>query len=516
MPETTNLFPRSAGVLLHPTSLPGRYGIGDLGEYAYRFVDWLAAAGQTIWQVLPLGPTGYGDSPYQTLSAFAGNPNLISLDALVNEGWLTRDDLADVPPFPVDRVDYGWIIPWHDEKLKRAYARFAAQKRPDQQQAFEQWCVENAHWLDDFVLFAAIKDSHGGRPWVEWPEGQALRQPAALEAARQQHAERIAQRRFYQWVFHKQWHALRAYAHSRHIRFFGDIPIFVAHDSSDVWANRDRFYLDEHGNPTVVAGVPPDYFSATGQRWGNPLYRWDVLKAEGYAWWIQRFQAVLNTVDLVRIDHFRGFEAYWEIPAIEPTAVKGIWQPGPRYDFFDVVREALGELPIVAEDLGVITQEVESLRDTYNLPGMKVLQFAWSEPKNPFLPHNHSTNCIVYTGTHDNNTTIGWWQAEVADDTRRFIQDYLGREVWEANWDLIRLGMMSAAHTFIAPMQDILSLDKAGRMNTPGVEAGNWTWRFTAEALDHPAKDRLAHLTWLYRRRPDQQEKIYGDVAVQS
>lgn len=515
MTQTASLFPRSAGVLLHPTSLPGRYGIGDLGEYAYRFVDWLADTGQTIWQILPLGPTGYGDSPYQTLSAFAGNPNLISLDALMGEGWLMEADLADVPDFPTERVDYGWIIPWHDEKLRLAHERFSTKGTPEQRQEHDRWCADNAHWLDDFVLFAALKDAHGGRPWVEWPQGEALREPAALEEARTTHAQRIAERRFYQWMFHRQWYRLRDYAHSKGIRLFGDIPIFVAHDSSDVWANRDYYYLDAKGHPTVIAGVPPDYFSATGQRWGNPLYRWDVMRADGYQWWISRFQAVLTVVDLVRIDHFRGFEAYWEIPASEPTAVKGEWKPGPRYDFFNVVKEALGELPIVAEDLGVITPEVEALRDTYNLPGMKVLQFAWGDPKNPFLPHNHGPNSIVYTGTHDNNTTLGWWRAEVNDGTRSFIQDYLGREVVDVSWDMIRLGMQSGAHTFIAPLQDILGLGKEGRMNTPGVEAGNWTWRFTAEAFDSPAKDRLAHLTWLYRRRPDQQEHMYGDVAVQ-
>lgn len=511
----TQLFPRSAGVLLHPTALPGRYGIGDLGEYAYRFVDWLAEAGQSIWQILPLGPTSYGDSPYQTLSTFAGNANLISLDALTGEGWLNPEDLDDVPNFPAHRVDYGWIIPWHDQKLTLANDRFVARGTPEQKYAYKQWCAENAHWLDDFALFVALKDAHGGRPWVEWPEGESLRDPAALDKARRTHAKRISDHRFRQWVFYRQWHTIRDYAHAKGVRLFGDIPIFVAHDSSDVWANRDQFSLDAKGNPTVIAGVPPDYFSATGQRWGNPLYRWDVMKAHGYDWWIRRIQAVLNVVDLVRIDHFRGFEAYWEIPASEPTAVRGEWKPGPGFDLFSVIQGALGDLPIVAEDLGVITPEVEALRDTYNLPGMKVLQFAWSEPKNPFLPHNHGMNSIVYTGTHDNNTTLGWWQDEASEETRNLVADYLGHEVDEPNWAMIRLGMMSAAHTFIAPMQDILSLGAEARMNTPGVESGNWTWRFTGDAFGSAAKDRLAHQTWLYRRRSDQQEKVYGDVAVQ-
>ena len=510
----TPLFPRSAGVLLHPSSLPGRYGIGDLGDHAYRFVDWLAGAGQTVWQILPLGPTSYGDSPYQTLSAFAGNPNLISLDALVREGWLTEADLAGVPDFPTDRVDYGWIIPWHDQMLTRAYERFEAQGTADQRQRYEQWCADNAHWLDDFVLFAALKDSHGGRPWVEWPQGEALRDGDTLQQARAALAPRIGDHRFRQWVFHQQWYALRDYAHSKGIRLFGDIPIFVAHDSSDVWANRDQFYLDDGGNPTVVAGVPPDYFSATGQRWGNPLYRWDVMKADAYSWWIRRFRAVLDMVDLVRIDHFRGFEAYWEIPASEPTAVNGEWVPGPGHDFFEVVKEALGVLPIVAEDLGVITEGVEVLRDTYDLPGMKVLHFAWNDPKNPFLPHNHVPNSIVYTGTHDNNTTLSWWHDELTDDARRFAVEYMGHEVQEAHWAMIQLGMMSVGHTFIVPMQDLLGLGHEARMNTPGVESGNWTWRFTEDALQHPAHGRLAHLTWLYRRRADQQERIYGDAAL--
>jgi len=508
------LFPRSSGVLLHPTSLPGRYGIGDLGEWAYRFVDWLAENDQSIWQVLPLGPTSYGDSPYQTLSAFAGNPHLISLDRLVEDGWLAVDDLADAPPFPADRVDYGWIIGYHDGKLSRAYERFAANHTPAQRAEFEAWCAENAYWLDDFALFAALKDAHGGRPWVEWPEGEALRQPAALDAARQTHAPRIAEHRFRQWVFHRQWFALKAYANEKGVRLFGDLPIFVAHDSADVWANRSQYYLDAKGRPTVIAGVPPDYFSPTGQRWGNPLYRWDAMRADGYAWWIRRFRAILSVVDYVRIDHFRGFEAYWEIPAEEETAVNGEWRPGPRHDFFNVVKAELGELPIIAEDLGVITEGVEKLREDFGLPGMKVLQFAWGEdPKNPFLPHNHVPNCVVYSGTHDNNTTRGWWNEECTGAMRRFMAEYLGAEVHDPAWTFMVLGMRSCAHTFIVTMQDVLGLGPEGRMNTPGNPAGNWTWRFTPEQMAR-ANQGLARITWLYQRRADQQEKVYGDVAV--
>ncbi len=515
MTDTANLFPRAAGVLLHPTSLPGRYGIGDLGEWAYRFVDWLEAAGQSVWQILPLGPTSYGDSPYQTLSAFAGNPILISLDKLVGDGWLTDEDTASVPDFPVGQVDYGWVIPYYNDMLSRAYERFAADGDAGVKGDFEAWCAENDHWLGDYALFAALKDAYHGRPWVEWPEAEALRQPAAIGAARQTHARRIAEHRFRQWVFHRQWGELKAYAAGRGVRLIGDIPIFVAHDSSDVWANPSMFYLDEKGYPTVIAGVPPDYFSPTGQRWGNPLYRWDVMKADGYAWWLDRVRACLNVVDVARVDHFRGFAAYWEIPASEETAINGQWIPGPGADFLQAVRDALGALPIIAEDLGVITPDVEALRDGLGLPGMKVLQFAWSDPKNPFLPHNHTPNSVVYSGTHDNNTTVGWWQQEAHESVRAFINHYIGREVTEPNWALIRLGMMSVGHTFVAPMQDVLGIGPEGRMNTPGRPSGNWTWRFIPRDLDNPARDRLAHLTWLYQRRPDQQEKVYGDAAVQ-
>jgi 4-alpha-glucanotransferase len=509
------LFPRSSGVLLHPTSLPGRYGIGDLGQWAYRFVDWLADSGQTVWQVLPLGPTSYGDSPYQTLSAFAGNPILVSLDRLAEDSWLSEDDLAHVPPFPADRVDFGPVIDYHTALLALAYRRFAADAAPERRMIFRRWCADSAAWLDDFALFAAIKAELGGQPWVEWPRELALRDEAALAAYRQANADRIEEQKFRQWVFHRQWHAVKAYANEKGIRLFGDLPIFVAHDSADVWAHRDEYYLDENGHPTVIAGVPPDYFSPTGQRWGNPLYRWDVMKARGYSWWIARFKAILSVVDYVRIDHFRGFSAYWEIPAEEETAVNGQWIEGPGADFFTAVKAALGELPIIAEDLGVITEDVEQLRDGFNLPGMKVLQFAWSEPKNPFLPHNHVPNSVVYCGTHDNNTTLGWWHEEVASDTLQFMSDYLDCTIDDPVWAMMRLGMRSVAHTFIIPMQDLLRLGSEARMNTPGLPSGNWTWRFTAEQFEAgAAANGLAHLTWLYQRRADQQEKEYGDVTV--
>ncbi len=512
----SKLFPRSSGILVHPTSLPGKYGIGDLGDSVYRFLDWLAENGQSIWQILPLGPTSYGDSPYQTLSAFAGNPNLIALDRLVSEyGWLEESDLADVPDFPNGHVDYGWIIPYHDEKLSLAFAGYQAKGTKEQKQGFESFVKDNASWLEDYALFAALKKFYDGKPWVEWDDADLVRYDAkALEKARKIHADAIEEQRFRQWVFYRQWYWVKYYASQKGIRIFGDIPIFVAHDSADVWGNQELYYLEEDGQPTVIAGVPPDYFSPTGQRWGNPLYRWDVMKKNDYAWWIERFKAAFTLVDYVRIDHFRGFEAYWEIQASEPTAINGEWKSGPAHDLFKVVKAALGELPIIAEDLGVITEGVEALRDDFNLPGMKVLQFAWSDPTNGFLPHNHIENCVVYSGTHDNNTTIGWFLEEVDDSTRDFMQNYLEREIKEVNWRMMQVAMMSPAHTAVFPMQDVLNLGSEARMNTPGKQGGNWGWRFTEDAFEHEGKHRLAHLTWMYRRRPDQQDKVYGDAAV--
>jgi 4-alpha-glucanotransferase len=505
MVNNNSIFPRSSGVLLHPTSLPGRYGIGHLGEWAYHFVDWLVSAGQSIWQVLPLGPTSYGDSPYQSLSSFAGNPLLISFEKLVAEGYLAPMDLADAPTFPANVVDFGAVIAHQNDMLTLAYQRFKTSGTSKQRAEFKAWIEEQKLWLDDFALFVSLKDVHGGRPWVEWPEAEALRFPEAIQSARTTRAENIAEQQFKQWQFFKQWHELKRYANQRGVRLVGDLPIFVAHDSADVWAYRQGFYLDETGQPTVIAGVPPDYFSPTGQRWGNPLYRWDVMAEDGYVWWINRIQAVLSLVDIVRIDHFRGFEAYWEVPATEPTAIKGEWKPGPGFDFFNVIQEKLGQLPIIAEDLGLITPGVVALRDGFRLPGMKILQFAFggAAAENSFLPHNYTQNCIVYTGTHDNNTTIGWWNSgEASPDIRSFLPQYIGRDVGEINWDLARLGMMSVAHTFVIPMQDVLSLGAEARMNTPGRESGNWGWRFTPDALKHPGHETLAHLTKLYGRWP--------------
>ena len=505
-----DLFPRSSGILLHPTSLPGRYGIGDLGEWAYRFVDWLVETKQSVWQMLPLGPTGYGDSPYQTLSAFAGNSTLISIDDLVDEGWLSAADVGNPPNFPQHYVDFGSVIPYHNHLLDLAFANFEASATEKQVEAFHEWCKENDYWLDDFALFRALKEEHGGRAWVEWTPEEALREPQAMVDAQERHAERIEQYKFRQWLFARQWTALKEYANSQQIRLVGDIPIFVAHDSADVWANRDLFYLDEQGNPTIIAGVPPDYFSETGQRWGNPLYKWHAMERDGYRWWILRFKATLAQVDIVRIDHFRGFEAFWAVPSTEPTAVKGDWMPGPGLPFFNVVKAALGGLPIIAEDLGVITPPVEAMRDTLDLPGMIILQFAWGDMSGEarFLPHNHRPHSIVYTGTHDNNTTNGWWFTDEIDDViRNHMSQYLDRRIVEPNWELIRLAMMSVAHTAIIPMQDIMGLGEEARMNTPGKAAGNWTWRATPRMFEGPAKGRLAALTSIYARIPEEHNK---------
>ncbi|MFO7320444.1 MAG: 4-alpha-glucanotransferase [Chloroflexota bacterium] len=514
-------YPRASGILLHPTSLPGRYGIGDLGDWAYQFVDFLVESEQGIWQILPLGPTSYGDSPYQALSTFAGNPNLISLDRLVDEGWLENGDLAGAPDFPEDRVDYGPVIEYHNRMLSLAFRRFRERKTDAQAAAFDTFCKENAVWLDDFALFVALKNAHGGKAWVEWPSGEALHEAEALSEAMQKYGDAIEEEKFKQWVFFSQWFALKKYANDNGVRLIGDLPIFVAHDSSDVWANRDQFYLDETGQPTVVAGVPPDYFSETGQRWGNPLYRWDVMAGQNYNWWVRRVAETLKTVDIVRIDHFRGFEAYWEIPASEPTAVIGRWVPAPGFNFFTVLQETLGgDLPIIAEDLGVITKSVRALRDHFGLPGMKVLQFAWGGRggENSFLPHNHVPNCVVYTGTHDNNTTLGWWNnpAEVDEHIQQHVGNYVNYYVVEPHWTLIRLAMQSVAHTCVIPMQDVLGLGEEARMNTPGRPTGNWTWRLTAAQLQNAPVERLAALTKLYGREREKQVVEEQETTVET
>ncbi len=495
-------FPRSSGVLLHPTSLPGPHGIGDLGAPAQQFVDFLAEAGQSVWQVLPLGPTGYGDSPYQCFSAVAGNPLLVSPERMVEDGLLAHADVADAPAFPASEVDFGAVIPWKRALLERAAARFAADGEASGRAEFRDWCGRHAGWLEDYALFMAIKDAHAGAAWPAWPEALRRREPAALAAARPALGDRVHAHRFAQWVFFRQWHVVREYAHARGVAIMGDAPIFVAHDSADVWARPELFHLAPDGNPSVVAGVPPDYFSETGQLWGNPLYRWDAIAAEGYAWWIARVRALLELVDRVRLDHFIGFTRCWEVPADAEDARTGRFQPGPGADLFLALERAIGDLPIVAEDLGVITAEVEALRDRFAFPGMKVLQFAFGGGNDAaFLPHTYARNCVVYTGTHDNDTTEGWW-ATAPEREREHLARYLGHDVTGPSWALIRLGMASVADTFLAPAQDLLSLGTGSRMNFPGRPAGNWTWRLADGALDAPTAARLRELTELFGRLP--------------
>jgi 4-alpha-glucanotransferase len=501
---------RASGILLHPTSLPG-IGIGDLGNAAYRFIDWLVAAQQRRWQVMPLGPTSYGDSPYASLSALAGNPLLISLERLVGDGLLQQAELDQAPAFPADHVDFGPVIQWKLATLQTAFAAFSANTTQQQRVAFEVFRNDQSSWLDDFAFFMALKEAHGGAAWNQWDPSVARREPQALNAWRARLNERIRFQQFLQWLFFSHWLDVKRYANEREIQIIGDIPIFVAYDSADVWANRDLFYLDEAGNTTVVAGVPPDYFSATGQRWGNPLYRWDVLAQRGYRWWIQRFQVMLTMVDIVRIDHFRGFEAYWEVQAAEETAINGRWVQGPGEAFFAAIRAALGRIPIIAEDLGLITKAVTDLRDTLEFPGMAVLQFAWGDTAaNDYLPHNYQHNLVVYTGTHDNDTTAGWWQ-QLGERERAHIQRYLGIHGNDIAWDMIRVALMSVADTAIVPMQDVLSLGNEGRMNLPGRATGNWNWRLLPDQLTAMSAERLGALTELYGRTPIAQAEDNDD-----
>lgn len=497
--------PRSSGVLLHPTSFPGRYGIGDLGQEAFRFIDFLLAARQSLWQVLPLGPTGYGDSPYASFSSHAGNPLLIDLEKLVQEGDLPRELLEQVPPFPSHRVDFGPLIIYKTNLLRTAASNFRRFASLERRLAFETFCQAKKEWLDDMALFMALKDAHGGAMWSTWELGIIQRKPKALNRWRKELADSIHFYKYAQFQFFNQWSALRRYANERRIQIVGDIPIFVAPDSADAWAAPDIFYMDEQGQLTVVAGVPPDYFSLTGQRWGNPLYRWDVIAADGFRWWIERVKSVLEMVDVLRIDHFRGLQDYWEIPASEPTAIQGRWLPGPGDAFFDALRRALGpELPIIAEDLGMISDDVRALRKRVGLPGMKVLHFAFSEgAEHEYLPHNYdSTDYIVYLGTHDNDTTIGWFNT-LPPNERDLVLRYLGRDGRDIVWSMMHLAFMSIANTAIVTAQDLLKLGSEARMNTPGVLGGNWAWRYWPGALHEDIARWLGELTELFGRAAD-------------
>jgi 4-alpha-glucanotransferase len=490
---------RSAGILLHPTSLPGPFGIGDIGPVAYDWIDVLAHAGQTWWQILPLGPTGYGDSPYQCFSAFAGNPYLLSPELLQRDGLLRPIDLAGVH-FPADHVDYGAIIPFKRSLLRRAWDAYQGGAAPTLRPLFDEFNARQATWLDDYALFMALKDAHEGAAWLSWSQDLILRKPAALEQARRRLASGVGLHRFGQFLFFRQHAALREHARQRGVRLIGDVPIFVSADSADVWANPHLFQLDEDRQPRVEAGVPPDYFSPTGQLWGNPHYDWEASRRTRYSWWVARLRATLEQVDLVRLDHFRGFEAAWEIPAGAETAESGHWAPGPGAGLLNALRSALGGLPLIAEDLGLITPEVEALREQFHLPGMRILQFAFSGPDNRFLPHNHDRNTVVYTGTHDNDTTVGWYET-LPGNERDFLHRYAPGVGHETHWDLIRMAWSSVANYAITPLQDILGLPTEARMNYPGRPAGNWGWRFVSGQVTPGHMDRLADLTWLYLRK---------------
>lgn len=508
-------FPRSSGLLLHPTSLPGPYGIGDFGPEAFRFLDFLHGAGQKIWQVLPLNPTGYGDSPYQAFSAFAGNPLLISLDLLIEQGVLSANDLGSVPNFPADDIDYASVIAWKTPVLRRAAANFFASATPDLRAEYDLFCRDNAVWLDDFSLFMAAKEAHGLVMWTLWDKPLARRDPAALDSWRAKLADQIAVHKYWQFEFFRQWRAIQAYARARGIQIMGDIPIYVAHDSADVWAAPHLFHLREDGTPEKVAGVPPDYFSATGQLWGNPIYRWDLMQSQGYRWWIDRFRAALSLFDMVRVDHFRGFEAYWEIPGGDKTAQRGKWVKGPGAELFAAVTKALGDLPIIAENLGVITPEVEAIRHQFGYPGMALLQFGFgTDPQGPsFRPHNYPRELVAYTGGHDNDTMIGWWTSGIADSTRsaddlrrehEFTAQYFGFSLddpsLEINWVFIRALYVSVADTVLVPVQDIVGLGSRARMNLPGRLGGNWKWRLVPGQLTLLHQERLKEFTRVYDR----------------
>jgi 4-alpha-glucanotransferase len=494
--------------------LPGRFGVGDLGGEAYRFVDFLVAAGQSLWQVLPLGPTGYGNSPYQCFSAFAGNTLLVSPELLVEQGLLAPEELASAPAFPDERVEYGACIEFKNALLGKAFENFKRVNPAGVRTEFEKFKEASSSWLDDYALYRSLKRERNEVAWTDWEEPLVRRDPSALDEARRRLRVEIEEVKFKQFLFFDQWTRVREYCHDRGILIIGDIPIFVAHDSADVWSHPEQFKLDERGRPTVVAGVPPDYFSRTGQLWGNPIYNWERMKGESFGWWIERARSMLSLVDIIRIDHFRGFAAYWEIPGGDKTAERGQWVYAPGNELFQAIKQELGVLPIIAEDLGFITPDVIELRDEFDFPGMRVFQFAFStDATNKDLPHNYVRNTVVYTGTHDNDTTVGWFRsepsggssvrsAEQIEHERRFCLSYVESDGSEINWDFIRAVYASVGDTALVPLQDALGLSSEARMNTPATMSGNWAWRFRAGALTEELSGRLRHLAELYGRHP--------------
>lgn len=491
-------FARSSGILLHPTSLPGPFGSGDFGPSAYHFVDWLAVAGQTLWQMLPLGGIGPGNSPYMSSSAFAGNVLLIDLEALHAQGWLEQHELTPHPDFLPHRLDYGLTHQYRMDRLRRAAARFF--RTSSAESDFLAFCAEERGWLDDYALFMALADRNGWADWCNWEPRLARRDKRALTKASTELAQEIAFWKFCQWCFFRQWHKLKRYANERGVQIIGDIPIFIAYQSAEVWANQHLFKLDQQRRPSVVAGVPPDFFSETGQRWGNPLYHWPAHEKEGFAWWIERIRKTIAQVDIVRIDHFRGFAGYWEIPADEPTAVNGCWKPGPGAKLFEAIHHALGKLPVIAEDLGVITPDVTALREQFELPGMRILQFAFGDDAgNAFLPHNYQPNTVVYGGTHDNDTAVGWF-ASATPHERAFACKYLGCDGHEIHWNLIHAASQSVAVFAIHAFQDVLGLGGEHRMNLPGKPEGYWEWRFSWDQVQPWHAERMYELSAVHGR----------------
>lgn len=495
---------RSSGIVLHITSLPGKYGIGTIGNEAIQFIDFLHKAGQQIWQILPLGHTGFGDSPYQCFSTFAGNPYLIDFDDLVYKNWLQKSDIPDIT-FPEDFVDYGPVITMKLQALRQSYHHFMNSAMRSDLLAFEAFKENHAAWLNDYALFIEIKNYYNGMPWFEWKENLKTRDPEALDEFSKYFAEGIDFTKYCQFVFYTQWHHVREYAHDKGIKIIGDIPLYIAYDSADAWSTPEVFQFDDMLEPQYVAGVPPDYFSETGQLWGNPLYDWDYLKKHGFNWWINRIKVNLELYDIVRIDHFRGLAAYWSVPANEETAINGRWIDAPGKELFEAVKSELGQIPIIAEDLGVITPDVEELRDGFGLPGMKILQFAFDEfENNEYLPHNFTTtNCLVYTGAHDNDTLHGWYKS-LSHETRKNVHDFLDYHGGDIAWTMIRQAWASVAKIAMVPMQDLLGLGSESRMNTPGLASGNWMWRFKPGSLTDGLATQLYDITRIYDRLPSQ------------
>ncbi len=507
-------FQRASGILLHPTSLPSKFGIGDLGETAYQFIEFLSRSGQKLWQVLPLGPTGYGNSPYMSFSAIAGNPYLISPELLAKQHLLQDEDWEDIPDFDQDRVDFAAVMPYKRKLLETAYTRFKkgfTDQDPQHhhdlylvQEQFKKFCYEETDWLEDYVLFMALHEENPEVLWNNWEPAIARREPQALQKKCEELQDRIGFHRFLQFIFFDQWIKLKQYANMRDIRIIGDIPIYVSHNSADVWANPENFALEPETYEVLqMAGVPPDYFSATGQLWGNPVYNWDYLKETDFAWWIDRFRFLHRYVDIIRIDHFRGFESFWQVPTGEVNAINGEWEPALGTELFTKLNEVMGELPILAEDLGVITPEVVKLRDDFGFPGMQVLLFAFGGDSSNFhLPHHYVHNSVVYTGTHDNDTAVGWWQRSSKQEKQLFYRYVVGFAAGEPiNWVLIRMAMASVSVIAIVPLQDVLGLDNSARMNMPGTATGNWSWRYSdSDLLNQDLSDRLLEVTQLYSR----------------